>query len=278
MKRLEAQRYADPDRRYWRRRANRTLRRDRRTRAALRWVGILGVNATVLVALGMVAVRTVDHATTSPEFALSFVEIDGARLASEQGVREEVERYRGQNLFVLDLEEIASRVEARPWVLRASVKRLLPRGIRVTLTERSPLARTGVNGTMHVVDDSGFVIGPADGAGSFDDLPVLRGPEALEGESFHRLLSRGVDALLRLREAHPAWAANIVDIDLSRNDRIVVTSGGPGPRVLLDPVEIERNVDHFLALKGEIESRIGRAEYVDLRWRDRISLMPATGS
>lgn len=278
MSRLQAQGYADPDRRYWRRRANRTLRRARRTRAILRWAGILAVYTAVLTGLGFVVLRVVDHVTTSPKFALARIDVAGARMASEETILADVESFRGANLFELDLKAIAARVEARPWVLNSSVKRIFPRGIRVTVTERQPVAGARIDGTLHVVDDTGFVIAPAVAVDGSVDLPVLLGPARLEEEELRNVFSRGVEVYLRLQEAHPGWAAKISEIDLSRNDRIVVTTRGAGPKVWLDPVEIERNVNHFLALSSEIEKRLGHAEYVDLRWRDRISLKPAADS
>jgi hypothetical protein len=49
----------------------------------------------------------------------------------------------------------------------------------------------------------------------------------------------------------------------------------PGPAILLDPDRVERNLNRYLELRREIARRAGRLEYVDLRWRERISVMPA---
>ncbi len=53
------------------------------------------------------------------------------------------------------------------------------------------------------------------------------------------------------------------------------TSDG-GPTILLDPRRVELNLLEFLELREAIHRRVGAAEYVDLRWRDRISVMPAS--
>ena len=44
--------------------------------------------------------------------------------------------------------------------------------------------------------------------------------------------------------------------------------------LLLDPQRIERNVRDYLLLSEEIEHRSGALDYVDLRWANRISVMP----
>jgi hypothetical protein len=44
--------------------------------------------------------------------------------------------------------------------------------------------------------------------------------------------------------------------------------------VLLDPARADRNLNEYLALEYDLLGRIGPVSYVDLRWRDRISIMP----
>jgi hypothetical protein len=51
-------------------------------------------------------------------------------------------------------------------------------------------------------------------------------------------------------------------------------TAAPGPRLLLDPTQVERNLDAYRALKRRIEEKVGPAEYVDLRWSHRISVFP----
>ena len=48
-----------------------------------------------------------------------------------------------------------------------------------------------------------------------------------------------------------------------------------GPEILLDPHRVERNLNRYLKLRREIARRADQLEYVDLRWQDRIAVMPA---
>ena len=79
----------------------------------------------------------------------------------------------------------------------------------------------------------------------------------------------------RLRLYAMPFVETVSELDLSREDRILARTVDPGPRLLLDPPRVERNVLRYLALRSTIEGRIGPADYVDLRWRDRIAVMPA---
>ncbi len=62
---------------------------------------------------------------------------------------------------------------------------------------------------------------------------------------------------------------------LGSPDRIAVRTFDPGPLILLDPRDVDRNLNRYLELRREIARRAGPLEYVDLRWHDRITVMPA---
>jgi len=270
----EGRTFPEPDRRYWRRRVNRHVRKARRTRVLLRWAGILVANLAVggvLVAFGASVVR---HFATSTELAVKAIEVDGARHTAPDAVRAVLRPYLGRNLVELDLDEVAEAATRDPWVREASVKRMLPGTLRVSVVERTPGALALLRGTAHVVDDRGVVMGPA-GPGLAFDLPLLVGLDHHQGKELDAALARGVAFLASLREAHPSWAQGISEIDLSRDDRVTLTRVDGGPTLLLDPDNIDRNVGAYLALQPTIARKVGDAARVDLRWSRRISILPA---
>jgi cell division septal protein FtsQ len=269
--------YTDQDRRYWRRRANLKVRKAKITRALLRWSLITLFHLGIVAAILFTAGKALRHASRMPEFSVARIQVGGNERTDMVSVRALMKPLLGTSLLEADLEAVAGKVERLPWVLRASVKRKLPRTLRIIVEERVPAVNAVIGGSVHVVDETGHVICPA-GPGASFDLPVLTGLGRLEGDALRDILIRGVAILERLRQADPAWTAQISRIDLSRDDRVAVTTLHPGPTLLLDPNTAERNLNPFLALSGEIRRRIGEAEYVDLRWRDRISVMPGAGS
>jgi hypothetical protein len=139
-----------------------------------------------------------------------------------------------------------------------------------------PAALAVIRGLVHVVDETGFVIGPAGPSFSLDQ-PVLTGLERLSGPALQDALASGVAAIARLEAASPAWESEISELDLSLPDRISVVTRKPGPRILLDAERVDRNVNDYLALRTVIGKRLGRAEIVDLRFSRRISVIPAAG-
>ena len=54
-----------------------------------------------------------------------------------------------------------------------------------------------------------------------------------------------------------------------------VTTITPGPRILLDPERVDRNVETWIVLREEMTRRLGGIDTVDLRWDRRIAVKPS---
>jgi len=270
----EGRPFPEPDRRYWRRRVNRHVRKARRTRTLLRWTGILVTNLIVgglLVAFGASVAR---HFATSTELAVKRIDVEGTRHTTPEAVRSVLQPYFGRNLVELALDDVARSATRDPWVKEAVVKRVLPATLRVSVTERTPGALALLRGLVYVVDDGGYVMGPV-GPDLPYDLPLLTGLDRLQGKELEAALGRGVSLLMRLHASAPAWTKGVAELDVSRPDRVVVSRIDSGAQILLDPGQIDRNLDAYLALQSTIARKIGQGGRVDLRWNRRISILPA---
>jgi len=264
----------EPDRRYWRRRVNRHVRKARRARTLLRWTGIVAANLAIGAVLVVSGASVARHFATSDELAVREILVEGTARTTPDAVRAVLQAYMGRNLVELALDEVAKSATRDPWVKEASVKRILPETLRVSVVERTPGALALLRGLVYVVDDGGFVMGPA-GPDLPYDLPLLVGLDGLQGNDREAALARGVALLMKLHGVFPAWTRGISEIDLSRPDRVVVTRLEGGPQILLDPERIDRNLGAYLALQPTIARKIGDVSRVDLRWSQRISLLPA---
>ena len=267
----------EPEQHYWRRRANRRVRKRRLARGVVRWSLILAVNLLIGGVLLYGTARGVRSLAASSEFSLERIEIAGARRASAERIRNDLHLYLGRNVFEVSLHEVGAVVRRDPWVLGASVKRVLPDRLRVTLRERSPRAMAVIGGVVHLVDSTGYVIGPT-GLAMADDLPVLTGLDRYRDDALTAALRRGVGLIERLQRGSARFAEEISELDLARDDRVLARTVHRGPALLLDPVRVERNVNPYLRLRPAIERQAGPLEYVDLRWADRISVMPVIDS
>jgi len=265
---------AEPDPRYWRRRANRRVRKARLTRSLRRWSAV-GVALTIVgAALFQAGSHAVEQFKNGGGFTVERIEVEGAVRGGAASIQDLLARYAGRNLVDLNLYDVAAVAASDPWVLRASAKRVLPGTLYVTVAERHPAAVAVIDGTAYVVDTTGYVVGRLR-PGAFERLPVLTGLDRYDRPALAAALVRGVRAIARLQSSAGTWVGEIAEMNFSRLDRIGVRTVDPGPAILLDPDRVERNVNRYLELRREIAGRAGRLAYVDLRWRDRITVMPA---
>lgn len=267
-----------PDQRYWRNRGNRRVRKARRTLQLFRWGLILAVNGIVVAALFLSAEKMVEYLTTTDEFGVKTIDLQGVVRASADEIDARLGRYAGRNILDLELAQIEAEVQSDPWVRRAAVRRVLPGTLYVRVEERRPAALAVIGDRPHLVDSTGYVIGPTEQTGTVEGLPVLSGLNGLDDDTLRSTLARGVRMLERLHRASGDFAVRITELDLSRSDRVEVITADGGPTILLDPNRVDQNLHPFLELRDAIQRRVGSASYIDLRWRDRISVMPASNT
>ena len=84
---------------------------------------------------------------------------------------------RGSPIFAFDADAARARLEALPWVRRASVTRMLPATVVVRIEEREPLALWQYQGRFALIDREGHVI-LRQGLERFGHLPVVVGENA----------------------------------------------------------------------------------------------------
>lgn len=270
----ESHPFPEPDRRYWRRRVNRQVRKARRARTLLRWAGILAANLAIGVVLAVSGASVARHLATSSELAVRTILVEGTARTTPDAVKAVLASYVGRNLVDLDLDEVARDATRDSWVREATVKRVLPDTLRVEVVERTPGALALLRGMVYVVDEAGYVMGPV-GPDLPYDLPMLVGIDRLQGKALEAALARGVGLLMKLHEVQPAWTRGISEIDLSLPDRVAVSRTDGGAQILLDPDVIDRNLEDYLALRPMIARKVGEGGRVDLRWSRKISILPA---
>jgi hypothetical protein len=151
----------------------------------------------------------------------------------------------GENLLALDLARVKRNLEMVPMIATVSVERILPKTLRIRVTEREPVAqvnvlrpngRGGVEAAVFHLDVVGFVIQPLDPrqrtrplAQGDDSLPLLRGIKPGDLQPGRAVESPAVQAALKLA-ADFAYSpmAGLVDlktIDVSANDVLTVKTG-----------------------------------------------------
>lgn len=181
----------------------------------------------------------------NPAFAISAVEVFTDGVIAPDQLRREAKVKPGENLMALDLEMVKRNLEMMPMVATVSVERVLPRTLRIRVTEREAVAqvqvlRTRPDGRLEAmvfhVDAAGFVMLPLDPRQRLaplvqtnDVLPLLSGLKPNEVQPGRSMRTPEALAALRLiAEFGYSPMAGLVDlrrVDVTAPDVIVVTTG-----------------------------------------------------
>ena len=129
----------------------------------------------VLALLGAAGV----YAIQRPEFRLRQIQIDGdTQHINTPTVRASVVGHLKGNFFTVDLDAARAAFEQMPWVHHASVRRVWPNALAVTLEEYKPL---GTWGSDQLVSVDGELFTANQGELE-EDLPAFDGPDGTAKE------------------------------------------------------------------------------------------------
>ncbi len=256
-----------------RQRVRRRLRRSvARHRSLPRLLGA-GLCLAALAACGAVFGHWL---STSPRFAVARVEVRGAARLAGPELLAAAGIPPGQNLFRVNPETVAARLEEVSGVRRAQVIRELPDRVTLVVEERQPFTLTSMGGRLHWLDEEGALLAPEPRAVA-PGLPLLSGlsPEEL-GSGRTPASDRAVAAigLLRalLRSGSPLLQ-RLSEIDAGGSDGWVFYTV-EGTEIRMGSGEWEERLARLEGLLDQISSRNEPVEYVDLRFKDLVVFKP----
>lgn len=212
-----------------------------------------GAGALALI-IGVFASGLVRIPLPEAEFPLRTLRVESAfERVSRDEVLAVVQPYAAEGFFGADVSGIRRELIALPWVRAASVRRIWPDTLQVTLIEEHPVARWGEGG---LVNSEGEVFHPPRIEG--EALPLLAGPESSAPQvvAFHRESQRRLDPIgLRITaltmDARRAW-----EMTLSN-----------GIRLTLGSKDTERQIARFVEFYPRVlAARAAEIERVDLRY------------
>ncbi len=191
----------------------------------------------------------------------------------------------GRNVFFVPLAARRAALEAQPWVRHATVMRVLPNTLRVTIEERIPAAFVRVGRQIELVDSEGVLLPmlPATLAARHYSFPVVTGldPAAPPGERAERmhLYQSFVSAL---DEPYPGAggakiSSQLSEVDLSSLDDVRAVVPAQGSDILLhfgnsDFLERYHSYQEHLA---EWRQQYPNLSAVDLRYDRQVVLKMA---
>ena len=188
----------------------------------------------------------------------------------------------GRNIFFVPLSERRKQLEQIPWVERATVMRVLPDQIRVSLVERQPVAFTRVGEQIGLVDANGVLLSmPAAAMAQHHySFPVITGIDPGDPAASRRARMAVYGRLMsELDSGGQRFSQQISEIDLTDPEDARVLMPEQGTDILAHFGQ-DRFVERYQRYKAHIAE--WRRQYpnlaaVDLRYDQQVVLQMASG-
>jgi cell division protein FtsQ len=189
----------------------------------------------------------------------------------------------GRNIFFVPLSERRSQLERIPWVERATVMRLLPDQIRVSVVERQPVAFMRQGSQVGLVDANGVLLAmpPALMAQHHYSFPVVTGINPHDPPAAAKTRMAVYQRLLAELDANGQHLSEqISEIDLTDPEDARVLMPEPGADILAHFGE-DRFLDRYQRYKAHIaewRQQYPKLATVDLRYDEHVVLEMAQGA
>lgn len=231
----------------------------------------------VLIASIYVFHRFEQFLIRDPRFALTGVEGDPALIevaGAAHASRVEIERVfsidLGRSVYLLPLTDRREALRNVDWVRDASIARVWPNRVIVSVKERKPVAFVTLGPSRFaLIDEDGIILPPAPDRFTLPVLTGVRASDVIEArrDRVHRMLRLTVELGEHVR--------NISEIDVSDRDNLKATVARDGHMVtlLLGDRDFAQRYQNFLNHYSEIKRRLPNLATLDLRLVDRITVV-----
>lgn len=247
-------------------------------RAAFSWRVLRLTLVAALVTFG--AFKVVAAALDSPRLQVQHLVLRGVAKISAGEIEALVDGLRGEHVLTADLGFYRGRLLQSPWVADASLRRVLPSTIEITVSERRPMGIGRIDGRLFLVDATGMVIEEHGPQHAEYDLPIidgLRGDPSTTGFLIDPARAWLAARVIDETAADPAIGPRVSQIDVSDAHDAVVLLDGDRALLHVGEGEFADRLRSYLALAPTLRDRLDDIDYVDLRFDERIYVRPRSG-
>lgn len=243
---------------------------------ALRGSILRGLGAALVLVL--VAYGAGFIASDTSLFRVNRLVVRGNSRLSTGEVLALVSDLKGSSVLTADLAAYQTRLVDSPWVADATLRRVLPGSVEITLRERVPIGLCRLLDRLYLVDATGTVIDEFGPQYADLDLPIIDGLSGAPREGAP-VIDEGRAELaaevVRGISSHRVLARRVSQIDVrDPRDAVVILDGETALLHLGDSHFAER-LQSYLDLAPTLHERVPEIDYVDLRFDQRVYVRPA---
>ena len=230
------------------------------------WKSLIVVSGLAALSIsGLGEYLVVDYLHTSPRFDVKKVAVAGLKRVDETQVLAQADLPGRSNVFDIDLEGVRERVEGLKWVRYATVQRVLPDTIAISVVEREPAGLARIRGAILQFDIEAELLAQDRGAGV--NFPILDGLKTNDPEGNRKK----VGLYLRIMEDLHGQS-ELSEVHINERDEVSVVSLSEPLLVNLGAEDFRARWGYYLQLRAKIQKEYPDVVQVDLRFKDQAIL------
>ena len=253
------------------------LRPSKRRRVfTARWRRVLKVSAIFVIVL-FVGYQIKVFVLQMPVLSIDRVIVRGNVHLSTDEALSLVDGLHGENIFRTDLEQWRNALLASPWVKDATLRIVIPSTIKISISERVPMALGRIDGHLYLIDDQARLIAEYGTEYTHFDLPVIDG--LLRETSNGQVVIDDQRSHLTMRvmndlETQPRIVGRISQIDVSNPSNVVVILDDDEALIHLGVNQFAERLRSYLEMVMALREKVPHIDYVDLRFGNRVYVRP----
>ena len=233
-------------------------------------VALLGV-------IGLAGVYALDHGRHPPEvaqlFSLKQIDYQGLTQLDRDELDSLIFQSVSEDLLLIDLDRLRTLVESESWVRKAVIRRKLPDGLLIHVTERQPVAVAAIDAELYIVDQEGVILDRPGPQHPSLDRPIVKGLKNVARENAREENAARMGIYLRVLTELTLYNPSISEIDVGTpNSVAVIPEGDPVPIYLGDKDFLAR-YETFISQKDlydRLKEEYGIIESVDVTYDHKI--------
>jgi cell division protein FtsQ len=247
----------------------------RRRSPASRHAWLAARLVALALVLGYATYRGVALISAASSLQIGHMVVRGHERLSTGEVLALVEGLRGQNILAVKLDDWQEKLLSSPWVERATIRRVLPSTVEITIFERRPMGIGRLGTAMYLIDARGVIVDEYGPNYADLDLPIIDGLAAQDGGPIvdaarAEFAARVIGALA----ARPELARRVSQIDVADlRDAVLILDGDPA-LLRLGDAEFVARLQQYIDLAPALRERLEGIDYVDLRFDERLYVRP----
>jgi cell division protein FtsQ len=225
-----------------------------------------GLSLIVMVSFGWGIYRVMIFAQTTERLEIRNIQVSGERRVSENEILARAGYTPGMNALHVDLEETRQAIEETLWVRHATVRRVWPNELAITVVERSPVALARIDGEIYQVDVDGFIL-PID-ALTHTSFPILDGLIASDSEG--SIDSNAVKIGIYRDTLDVLGESQLSEVHVSDTGDVSVVPVDDAVVVDLGMADHRSRWEKYLSVKALILEDYPTTLRIDLRFKDQV--------